>query len=111
EGEKLPIHGPIKVQQSLTEGISLTPVLASFCGVKWIEPGAEPSPLLHRDGSLSGLLYQAFPVQGHAPRFVRKSIFQAGNVVGYRFIDEKTGGRLLVLPAIAALADKLIEVL
>ena len=34
-----------------------------------------------------------------------------GNVVGYRIIDEKTGGRLLFLPDAAALDEKLIEAL
>src|SRR5258706_4869154 len=111
EGEKLQVHAPAKVQQALTEGISVAPVLASFCGVKWIEPGAEALPLLHRDGSLSGLLYQAFPVQGHSPRFMKRSVFQAGNVVGYRIIDERTGGRLFFLPDVAALGEKLVEAL
>lgn len=111
EGEKLRVHAPAKVQQSLTKGITLAPVLASFCGVKWIEPGAESLPLLHRDGSPSGLLYQAFPVQGHSPRFMKKSVFQTGNVIGYRISDEKTGGRLLFLPDVAALDEGLISLL
>jgi pyrroloquinoline quinone biosynthesis protein B len=111
EGEKLQVHAPANVQRSLTDGISMSPVLASFCGVKWIEPSGEPSPLLLRDGSASGLLCQAFPVQGHSPRFVKRSVFQSGHVVGYRISDEKTGGRLLFLPDVAALEEKTVETL
>jgi pyrroloquinoline quinone biosynthesis protein B len=110
EGKKLQIHAPAKVQQSLTDGISIGPVLASFCGVKWIEPGAESS-LLYRDSSPSGLLYEAIPLPGHPPRYMKRSVFQPGNVVGYRITDEKTGCRVLFLPDVAALDEKLTEIL
>ncbi len=111
EGAKLRVHAPAKVQHALTDGISVAPVLASFCGIKWIEPAAETMPLLQRDGSPSGLLYQAFPVPGHSPRFMKRRVFQSGNVVGYRITDEKTGGRLLFLPDVAALDEGLIKLL
>jgi len=111
EGAKLRVHAPAKVQHALTDGISVAPVLASFCGIKWIEPAAETMPLLQRDGSPSGLLYQAFPVPGHSPRFMKRRVFQSGHVVGYRITDEKTGGRLLFLPDVAALDEGLIKLL
>jgi pyrroloquinoline quinone biosynthesis protein B len=111
EGEKLQVHAPANVQRSLTEGISMSPILASFCGVKWIEPSGEPSPLLLRDGSASGLLCQALPVKGHSPRFVKRSVFQSGHVLGYRISDEKTGGSLVYLPDAAALDEKTVATL
>jgi pyrroloquinoline quinone biosynthesis protein B len=110
EGKRLQVHASERIRQSLTEGISIGPVLASFCGVKWIEPGAETS-LLYRRGSPSGLRYEALPLRGHSPRFMKRNVFQPGSVVGYRIVDEKTGGRLLFLPDVAALDEKLIEVL
>src|SRR6266850_4325047 len=98
EGEKLRVHAPASVQRSLTEGISIAPVLASFCGVEWIEPAMRASPLLRRDGGQSDLLYEAIPIRGHSPRFTKtRAGSDSGNVVGYRITDEKTGGRLLFL--------------
>ena len=108
EGEKLPVHATTQVQQSLTKGVSLSAVLSSFCGLEWIEPPMGVSPLPGRDGSPSGLLCQAIPVQGHQPRFIKSSSgHEAGSVIGYRIIDEQTGGRLLFLPDVAVLDEKL----
>jgi pyrroloquinoline quinone biosynthesis protein B len=112
EGEKLQVHAPANVQQSLTEGISVAPVLASFCGLEWIEPPARGSPLLRRDGGQSGLLYEAIPVRGRSPRFMKKrAVGDSGNVVGYRITDEKSRGRLLFLPEVAEMDEGLINLL
>src|SRR5947207_2695715 len=77
EGEQLRVHATKNIQRSLTDGVSMAAVLDSFCGIKWIEPRVEPSPLLLGDGSPSGLLYQAVPIRGHAPRFMKRSVFQS----------------------------------
>src|ERR1017187_3838270 len=112
EGEKLFVHATANVRQSLTQGISVAPALESFCGMEWIQPPAKPSPLPCRDGSQSGLLYQALPLTGRPPRFMKKTTMpSAGNVIGYRIVDGKTGGRLLFLPDIAALDEALLRLL
>src|SRR5258707_2768514 len=78
-----------------------------FGGVKWIDPPQTISPLLLRDGSRSGLLYQAIPLPGQPPRFMKKAaMLSRTNVVGYRVLDEKTGGRLLFLPEVAELEQR-----
>src|SRR6185312_17494327 len=71
EGEKLRVHATQNVRRALTEGISFQPVLESFCGTEWIEPPVTPVRLLRRDGSQSGLRYQAIPLVGKAPRFMK----------------------------------------
>lgn len=107
EGEKLCVHATGAVRRSLTEGISIEQTLQSFCGVDWITPPAQASPLLCRDGSRSGLWYQAIALAGHAPRFAKGTAETSGHVVGYRIVDEQTGGRLLFLPDVAAIDDAL----
>jgi pyrroloquinoline quinone biosynthesis protein B len=107
EGEKLRVHATPAVRNSLAEGLALPSTLASFCGLEWIDPSKEVCPLLCRDGSRSGLLYQAFELSGRPPRFVRKPAFVTGHNVGYRLVDERTGGRLLFLPDVAGIDDAL----
>lgn len=112
EGEKLFVHATANVRQSLTQGISIAPALESFCGMEWIQPPAKPSPLPYRDGPQSGLLYQAIPLSGRPPRFMNRTTRpSAGNVIGYRIVDGKTGGRLLFLPDVAALDERLLRLL
>jgi pyrroloquinoline quinone biosynthesis protein B len=109
EGEQLCIHATANVRRALTEGISFQPALESFCGTRWIEPATKPAALLRRDGSESGLLYEAIPLPGKAPRFMKNNIGMTGNVVGYRLTDVKTGGRLLFLPDVAELDETVLH--
>ena len=112
EGEKLRVHATGAVRRSLNEGISLAPTLDCFCGAEWIEPPNNPQPLLLRDGTRSGLSYEAIPLKGKAPRFVKSGATSSpGNAIGYRITDSKTGGRLLFLPEVARLNDKLLPIL
>ena len=107
EGEELLVHATQSVRDSLTEGISLASTMASFCGIQWIHPPAELSPLLNRDGSESGILYQTVSLDGRHPRFSRGTAQGKDPVVGYRFIDQNSQGRLLFLPDVAVIDRKL----
>ena len=112
EGEKLRVHATAPVRRALTEGISLAPALDFFCGVEWIEPPTKHRPLLRRDGSASGLSYEAIPLGGKPPRFMKSRVAPAPDtVVGYRITDDKTGGRLLFLPDLAELSHYLRHLL
>ena len=112
EGEKLHIHATASVRQFLSEGISLTSALDAFCGTEWIKPLMKPQPLLCRDGSPSGLSYEAIPLQGKPPRFVKsRATPSRANVIGYRITDEKTAGRLLFLPEVSGLDETLLNIL
>jgi pyrroloquinoline quinone biosynthesis protein B len=108
EGEKLRVHATANVRRALTEGISFQPALESFCGTEWIEPAAKSAPLLRRDGSPSGLTYQAIALPGKPPRFMKSKTME-GNVVGYHITDTKTGGRLLFLPDVAELNNTILQ--
>lgn len=106
EGEKLHVHATPSVRRTLTRDISIGPVLKTFCGVRWIVPPRRPSPLLCRDGDPSGLRYQAIELKGKPPRFAKGGHgSKSGHCVGYRIIDEKTGGCLMFFPDVAAIDD------
>ena len=112
EGERLCIHATKAVQIALTEGISIGQTLDSFCGIEWIEPPSTPRSLRRRNGSPSGLIYEAIPLSGKAPRFMNgKAPHSPTNTVGYQITDEKTGGRLLFLPDIADVNETISSLL
>jgi len=111
EGKQLQIHATQAIRKSLTEGISLASTMAAFCALDWRVPPSKLSLLPNADGSASGLLYQSVPLPGKPPRFsVQKPSF-TDHVVGYRFVDKKTGGRLLFLPDVSALNTRINRLL
>src|SRR5205807_9607402 len=108
EGQKLQVHASAAVRKSLSEGLSLDSAMASFSGLEWKLPSPEISPLRNANGSESGLLYQIIPLAGLPPRFARAEQKPSREqVIGYRFLDPKTGGRLLFLPDVAKMEDQL----
>ncbi|MGD0615536.1 MAG: pyrroloquinoline quinone biosynthesis protein PqqB, partial [Verrucomicrobiota bacterium] len=112
EGDRLRVHATAAVRRSLTEGLSLARTLEAFCGVEWIQPPSNAGPLPCRDGSKSGLLYQAFAVAGSPPRFMRDPPGASDvGTVGYLLRDEGTGGRLLFLPDVGKIDDALARLL
>jgi len=112
EGEKLRVHATAAVRRALSEDLSFASVLNSFCGMEWIEPSKASQALLRRDGSESGLFCEAIPLPGKPPRFSKAATATAaGNVMGYRIVDKRTGGRLLFLPDVAALTEAALQML
>jgi pyrroloquinoline quinone biosynthesis protein B len=110
EGERMRIHGMPNVRQALTAGISIDPVLKSFCGAEWIKPPRKLAPLLRRDGSKSGLLYHAIALSGKPPRFVKgRHTFALGHSIGFRIVDERTGGSLVFLPDVAGFDEEVVQ--
>ena len=112
EGERLLVHATPAVRRAICEGLSMGEVLSAYCGVHWVEPPFSPQPLAGHDGQPSGLLYQAFPVQGHPPRY-QAAVAQPdlGDVVGYLIVDLRTGGRLAVVPGVGKLDASLLDTL
>jgi len=110
EGSRLPVYVTPTVRRALTEGLRLAQVLECYSGVDWREIAAEPSPLLCADHSPSGLHYDAFPVAGKPPRYLAGRNSPAlGDVMAYRIVDERTGGRLLFMPDLAALDNNTLS--
>jgi pyrroloquinoline quinone biosynthesis protein B len=112
EGGRLHVHATPAVRGAVDEGLALSRVLDTYCGVRWHEPPASLAPLCGADGRPSGLLYQAFPVAGRPPRYrARDRPSEPGGNVGYRIVDPDTGGRLAVIPGLAAIDDELSSTL
>jgi pyrroloquinoline quinone biosynthesis protein B len=112
EGLHQTIYATSTVRHALTEGVTLAPVLSHYCGVEWREASPTWTQLCYADGSASGLLYTAFALPDKPPRYMRgREAANAGDRVGYCFIDEKTGGRLTFMPGVSALNETLMTYL
>jgi pyrroloquinoline quinone biosynthesis protein B len=109
EGERLVIHSSSPVQDAVR--VCFGTALESFCGTTWILVPKKETALLCRDNSPSGLTYSAFSVSGKPPRYAENKTSSPDQCVGYRFTDEKTGGRLVFVPDIAQITLDLIPLL
>jgi pyrroloquinoline quinone biosynthesis protein B len=100
EGERLAIHSSDRVRASLEKGFRAPSLLEKYSGADWREPAFdEAQPLRTRAGEPSGLRCQAFAVPGKVPRYL-EGLDSGGRTdnLGYRLIDERTGGRLVFIP-------------
>jgi pyrroloquinoline quinone biosynthesis protein B len=112
EGLPQTIYSTSTVRSALTEGLSLLPVLSSYCGVQWHEASSVDTQLLYADSSSSGIRYKAFSLPDKPPRYMRgHSAGSTGDRVGYFFRDERTGGRLVFMPGVSTLNKTLLSYL
>jgi pyrroloquinoline quinone biosynthesis protein B len=109
EGGPLRIHATAAVWNSLVHGLGMDRILGFFGGSRWLEAPWEPHALSLSGGEPSGLLYSAFPLPGKAPRYVEARPGAAGDNIGYRIEDPRTGGRIVFAPDIGAVDDTLRE--
>jgi pyrroloquinoline quinone biosynthesis protein B len=104
EGLHQTIYATSTVRHALTEGLTISPTLSQYCTVEWRKPSTKWTPLCYADHSQSGLLYAAFAIPDKPPPYMRgQQTPTTGDRVGYRFIDETTGGRLVFMPGVGAL--------
>jgi pyrroloquinoline quinone biosynthesis protein B len=109
EGGRLTIHATSSVRAALDAGLRLTAVLDFYGGVEWREPPTGLAPLCLGDGRPSGLRYAAFAVPGKPPRYREGQVAGAsGDCVGYRIVDEATGGTLVCVPGVADLSAAVV---
>jgi pyrroloquinoline quinone biosynthesis protein B len=101
ESGPLVVHATAAVRRSLTGGLNLDAVLNSYNGIEWREPPGELAALNAQDGTPSGIDYAAFVVPGKPPRYCHDAQPSPGDAVGYRFVDQSTGGRAVVIPDLA----------
>ena len=94
EGRTLELHATPATHETLWEGTGLLRTLERYCKVDWrpVVPGAEVS-------LADELTYVAFDVPTRKrARFGSETA--EGRVVGYRVMDEYTGGTLVYLPGV-----------
>ena len=103
EGQPLKVYTSPAVSQALTEGLRLPEVLKHYCKMEWQDPPDVLNPLPLRNGKPSGLLFCAFPVPGKWPRYMGTPASPNRCALGFRFVDEKTGGSLVFIPDLASI--------
>jgi pyrroloquinoline quinone biosynthesis protein B len=109
EGNALHVHATPAIQQAAAI-LGVDTVLQSFCGVFWHQPAADGlSDLRGNDGRESSLRVRVLPLSGRAPRYAGEGSKGGVYTVALHFTDERTGGRLLVAPGVAALSGPLQE--
>jgi pyrroloquinoline quinone biosynthesis protein B len=109
-GERPRIYATPAVRHSLREGKNLEVVLEAYGGADWPTlPVGRTEVLTWADGRPSGFACEAFPVPGLPPRYLRSSATPDPlDAVALRFVDERTGGRLIIAPSFAALDDPVV---
>ncbi len=109
EGDRLTVHATAAVRRALADDLRMETILSRYCGIAWREPPTVLTPLCWPDGTPSGIRYAAFPVPGKLPRYREGGQPSADDAIGYRFVDETSGGRLVFAPNFAALDDRLMQ--
>jgi len=108
EGGPLSIHATHATRAMANGFLGLTAILGPFCGTIWHEPPTlEFAPLI---GS-STLMYRAIELPGEAPAFAGGGPHPGVHSVAYQFMDQQSGGRLLVAPDVGGVNDALLKAL
>jgi pyrroloquinoline quinone biosynthesis protein B len=109
EGSALHIYTTPAIEQA-TAILGVTTVLQSFCGVVWHHPDDGGFAALRgNDGRESSLSVRVLPLSGRAPRYAGGKPQGGVFTIALQFLDERTGGRLLVAPGVAAWSGPLQE--
>jgi pyrroloquinoline quinone biosynthesis protein B len=97
------VYGSDQVRRALTDGYSVLPILAGYCGVEWRT--LEPEGSLAIDGS--SLEVESFAAGGDAPRYLAGTGADV-EASGLVFRDRCTGGVLTYVPGLARLDDDVL---
>lgn len=103
ESQRLDVYATAAMRQSFVEGNALYPTLERFEGqVRWhpLAPG-EPVSLRCSDGGDSGLVLTPFSVRGKPPLHAKQLAPSAGDNVGLRIVDQRSGGVLVYVSGVA----------
>lgn len=93
----------------LTQDLRLNDILKPFCQIHWHEPPTGSlEPLLTQKNEPSGLRYRAIPLSAKPPPFARHPTQDGTQSVAYEIVDERTSGRLVVAPDVAAITPELL---
>jgi pyrroloquinoline quinone biosynthesis protein B len=104
EGDRMNIYAPKAVREVLAKRLGVEAVLEAFCGADWHEPPAEFAPIA---GASSAISYRAIALPGEAPLYAGETGSAGVHSVAYQFLDQQTGGRLLVAPDVGAVTAEL----
>jgi pyrroloquinoline quinone biosynthesis protein B len=108
EAGYLPVYATRAVQSILDHDSRFLPVARAFSNVP-VTPLLLDTPVSvgYRDGSASGLMVEAFPVPGGAPRFATRA--EQGHTVGLMLREEASGKTCAFVPGCGDLDSALLE--
>ncbi len=108
EAGHLRIFSPAPILQVLARDLRLTEILRPFCTILHDEPAYEEfAPLPSADGKPGSLSVRAIPLSAKPPPFSSGEILAGPQSVAYEIVDERTKGRLVVAPDVAAITPEL----
>jgi pyrroloquinoline quinone biosynthesis protein B len=107
EGGLLRLHSPAGVYETLAQNLRIGFALAPACKIEhWEPPSDVLAPLMIAPNQPSGLLYRLIELSSNPPPYA--ILAQKGvQSVAYEIIDERTKGRLVVAPDVAAITPEL----
>jgi pyrroloquinoline quinone biosynthesis protein B len=94
------------IREALDEGLRLSKVLWSYCGLDWTEAPRELTPLLCRDQTASGLEFKTVPLVGPGPKYRRNGYGSCR--MCYVVRDSRTTRSAVIAPAVATLEAQLL---
>jgi pyrroloquinoline quinone biosynthesis protein B len=96
----------LAIKKAVEEGLRITEVLNSYCGLRWVTPPSHFEPLLCRDGTESGLEYHSVEIEGPGPRYLKGD--NSSCRLFYVLRESATGKSVLIAPAVAQLEPQLL---
>ncbi len=108
EAGQLRIFSPEPILQVLANDLRLTEVLRPFCKIEHYElPTAGFAPLPTSEGKPGDLRVRAIPLSAKPPPFASAQTTQGVQSVAYEIVDERTQGRIVIAPDVAAITPEL----
>ncbi len=108
EATQLRIVAPEPIFRVLAHDLRLIETLRPFCKIQHDEPPYEGfAPLPSADGQPGALSLRAIPLSAKPPPFSSGEISEGPQSVAYEILDERTQGRLVVAPDVAAITPEL----
>ena len=108
ERSSLRVIAPRAVWTAVAQDLHLAETVNPFCRLDWQETSPEFQALQNENGDATGLKFRAIPLTAKAPPFAAHAMKEEGpHSVAYEFIDERTGGRLVVAPDVAEITPGL----
>jgi pyrroloquinoline quinone biosynthesis protein B len=108
EAGQMRIFSPEPILELLANDLRLTEILRPFCKIQHYEPPYEGfAPLPSNEGKPGDLSVRAIALSEKLPLFSSGEISAGPQSVAYEIIDERTKGRLVVAPDVAAITPEL----
>ena len=108
EAGQLRIFSPGPILQVLANDLRLTEILRPFCKIQHYEPPVDGfAPLPAIEGKPGELRVRGIPLSARPPPFASAETTPGVQSVAYEIVDERTKGRIVIAPDVAAITGEL----